>query len=325
MHNIIDEARSHIGNMLWVRALKKHKTKMGRILAPAYTDYLIKAQNSYSEHPNLPSELHGCADEFLEKGFTSFRTEETGKLAQEIMRIIAAEEEKKGDALWNDMARYTGGEIFSKFPQIESIFAKTIGPVMNAIFKAHYKIFYGLMYKSVRTIDERAYSQIWHSDGGPGTCINVMLTLVDTDPENGAFESLPWHESVDIFSRERAALRAVGTLPHDHRSDNRREDLNYFRNNYYEKEVTEKYSNRTTQFTGQAGTIIAFRNNILHRGGFVKPGRTRHAIVFHVYPSVKEVPLEEYRTKGIAKVTGIPSSPDFDDENISLHKTDSKQ
>ena len=44
---------------------------------------------------------------------------------------------------------------------------------------------------------------MWHSDAGPGTCINVMFCLNETDEHNGAMEFVPWDASIRIFVAER--------------------------------------------------------------------------------------------------------------------------
>jgi hypothetical protein len=312
----LSKVRRRIGDYLWLRALEKHYSRMGRKEAPRYTRYLERARQNFAGPSEMPPELDGKVEEFLERGFTSFWTPTLGRLAGEVMDVVRAEEEERGPALWNDLMRYTGGEIYTKFPQIEAMLRHAIGPFAENVYRSHYKIFYGLMYKSQRKKNERRDSQIWHADGGPGTCINIMLTFVDTTPANGAMECLPWQESLQLFRNERKVLQRG--INYSGPSDvPERERVNYVRAKYYGDEIEKSLKNRVVQMTGKAGLVLAFRNNNLHRGGFVEPGQTRYVSVLHLYPSIGPTPYERYRRVGIPKSQGVPRGPEFGDDEAN--------
>jgi len=308
--------RNKASEYLWLRALEAHGSRMGRIDAPPFTRYLAEARGHFAGTDELPPELAGKVPEFLERGFASFWTPALGELAGEMMAVVRAEEAARGAELWNSDMRYTGGELYRKFPQIEAMLRHAVVPFVETAYSAHCKVFYGLMYKSERRADMRRDSQIWHSDGGPGTCINVMFTLVDTSRENGAMECLPWQDSLAIFRDERSSIARMGAVdvPPDVPANER---ANYIRDAYYGRRIEADFKQRIAQFVGKAGTVIAFRNNTLHRGGFVEPGQVRYACVLHFYPSVHPIRYSLYREHGIAKTRGLPKSPDFSDADIA--------
>ncbi len=309
--------RNKVSEYLWLHALETHGSRMGRIDAPPFTRYLAQARARFSGSGDLPPELEGKAVEFLERSFASFWTPTLGALASEMLAVVRAEEAVRGAALWNSDMRYTGGELYTKFPQIEEMLRHAVVPFVERVYSAHCKVFYGLMYKSERRADMRRDSQIWHSDGGPGTCINVMFTLVDTSAENGAMECLPWQDSLAIFRDERSAITRMGAIdvPSDLPPNER---INYVRDAYYGRRIEADFKSRAVHVTGRAGTVIAFRNNILHRGGFVQPGHVRYACVLHLYPSIHPMRYALYRQHGIAKSRGLPKSPDFADAEIAM-------
>jgi hypothetical protein len=129
-----------------------------------------------------------------------------------------------------------------------------------------------------------------------------MIYLTDVGPEHGALDCLPWRESLDLFHGERRAIRErVNTGSDKHPRQAITE--------YYRGQVEARYADHVVQPTGKAGLIVAFRNNLIHRGGFPDPGITRYVALFHTYPSHRPTPFDKYRAEGIPKRGPYPADP----------------
>jgi hypothetical protein len=246
-------------------------------------------------------------DDFERKGYTSFRTDEDGRLAASMRRRIQ-DEERSGLDIWDADRRYRQ-EIYTTFPEIERVFRGALGQFLSATYRAHFKIFFGVLYKSERVGDAPAGSQLWHADGGPGTCINVMIYLQDVEPPDGAMECLPWDLSLQLYRGELPLIREWLERAKREGRTPTRDDVRTVRCDYYRRQIDLHHRPAVEQPTGRAGLIVPFRNNIVHRGGYPEPGRTRYVCVFHVYPSDRPTPWDHYRTHGIAKSGNFPRDP----------------
>ena len=304
LKTITDALRDH-----WhYRTIVRHRSKLGRDLAPQYTQYLERCRTAFGTPPPATGALARAVTEFDARGFTSFRTEQDGKLVSAMLARIQ-DEERRGVDVWDGDRRYRH-EIYTTFPEIETIFRGALGDFLMATYRAHFKIFYGVLYKSERASGAAPIgSQLWHADGGPGTCINVMVYLKDVAREDGAMECLPWEHSLTLYRGELALVRdAVARAAREGRTPSR-DELRDVRCDYYGRQIEASYRSFVEQPTGQAGLILPFRNNIVHKGGYPEPGRTRYVCVFHVYPSDRTTPWERYRREGIAKSGNFPRDP----------------
>lgn len=295
---IANQIRDAISDRLWLRAVRKHKSRLGRKAAPKFTDYLNHCRQRNPVDPTNNPDILAAARSFDKAGVSSVQTEQSHQLAQSLLRKI--KDEERGSQIWDSEGRYANGDIFGKFEEIEEVLRGDAGDFIRAIYGANFKIFYGVLYRSVRDHDEPEGSQLWHADGGPGTCINFMYCLSSVSVKNGSMECLPWSQSVEIYARERAALRAAGAdLSRDVRAD------------HYKSEIKQRFADCVVQPESEPGLLYAFRNNCIHKGGFVQPGEERYVIVFHVYPSMEPTPFERYRSEGIGKRSPNPDDPAF--------------
>ena len=189
-----------VGLRLELHAVRKHRSRLGRHLAPRYSEHLDACRAAFRSGPPTAPEIADKAREFDGKGFTSLWTPESQVLADAILGKIHREE-VRGVGIWDADGRYRG-EIFTSFPEIERLFQGALGAFLTEVYRAHFKIFFGVLYKSKRAADAPSGSQLWHTDGGPGTCINVMFYLKDVSKEDGAMECLPWDASLAIYRKE---------------------------------------------------------------------------------------------------------------------------
>ena len=299
--------RRAVGRRLELQAVRRHRSRLGRRLAPGYSAYLETCRAGFQGAPVVDPEIVGKAREFEGKGFTSLWSAETRMLADSMLERIRREE-AHGVAIWDGDGRYRE-EIYAVFPEIERLFRGSLGAFLTAVYRAHFKIFYGVLYKSQRAADAPTGSQLWHTDGGPGTCINVMFYLKDVSREDGAMECLPWDASLAIYEKELCSGEVQRRL---RSAASRGESERDVKCGLYLDEISRSYRARVEQPHGQAGLLVPFRNNILHKGGYPEAGRDRYVCVFHVYPSATPTPFARYQKAGIAKVASYPKDPAAD-------------
>ena len=297
-----------------VRSITRNKTRMERDMAEPYTMYWRRAQAAFPVHPTLDPLTAHAVEQFACDGVASFWTEETHRLAAAMFQRMQ-EEERRNPAVWKDNPEYNSANytspLYPGFPEIEQLFRGALGAFLQGVYQTSFKIFYGVLFRSEHLTDAPAGSQLWHDDGGPGTCINVLVYLRDVTVEDGAWCGLPWGASFEIYKRALPEMRrrlreALASGPHS------KEALRELRCRYYEEEIERAYIDQIIQPVGQAGLIVPFRNNVIHRGGYPQTGHTRYVCIFHCYPSDKPVPFDRYRQLDIPKRTGVPADPAAD-------------
>jgi hypothetical protein len=214
--------------------------------------------------------------------------------------------EGSGTASWGAISEYGDrswqGDIWIDFPELELLFRDRLGSFLTGYFRAPFKLLYGKLYRSTHANTERRGSQLWHTDGGPGICINVMFYLHAVTPQHDALEVLPWPLSLPILQARRAAIRS-GAFAQAGRSGRQQIDA------YYGQRIADGHAAHLVQPTGPEGLVVPFLNNTLHRGGYPEPGVERTAMVFHCYPSHLPLDLERYRTRGLRKDMPFPQDP----------------
>lgn len=273
--------RRLVGDYLWLRAVRKHHSRLGWREAPKYTRYWRECQKVYKGPvTRVAAELFAQDHVAKFSGFVS-------PLVKTVLDFPSSK--------WDDEGRYDGDPIreFSEFGQLFSV---PIGIFLRSVYRSHFAIYYGMIYRSVRDGVVPTGSQLWHADGGPGTCIIVMIYLTDVGEDDGPLQTLPWKNSLEIYRGERRALRG---------NADRLQQCGYFH-----REIYAHHADAIQTHTGPAGTIIAFSNNVLHRGGFPQPGHSRCVALFHCYPSMVATPYDTYRSVSLRKTRSYPLDPE---------------
>jgi hypothetical protein len=310
VQSTLSQLKNGIRKYRRLAAIKTHQTRMIPQEAVLYTEYLRKAQAAFQGPPHQPNRsLDGHSQEFLNQGFTAFHSSETQALAESISAKIEAEE-KSGHTVWDSNQRYLLGDAYQKFPEIAALFRGATGELLRRIYGAHFKIFYGVIMKSVHT-ESPSGSQLWHADGGPGTCINLMFCLSEVSRRNGAMEALPWAQSLEIYRNEDSAFEKERRGAEGADTPVLREDYRKTLCDYYQDQIEKNYRGYVQQSEAPPGLILPFRNNVIHRGGYPDAGFTRTVCIFHIYPSEVPTPFEHYRKFGVPKTGPYPKDPAF--------------
>ncbi|HEY9080161.1 phytanoyl-CoA dioxygenase family protein [Magnetovibrio sp.] len=313
--------KSKISKHLNFRAQKKHYSKLGWRNAPKYSKYAKYCASVYKGVFPYEDELRDQETQFNELGFTVFWDEEMESIANSMYQRIRAWEDEGRD-LWkiptgDDYGAHQGykGDLWRDFPELERAFQGKLGELVKQIYRADYKIFFGLMVKSEGVNVEPVGSQLWHNDAGPGSCIIIANYLHETDETNGCLQVLPWKDSLEIYRDEWDAddrLQAQYCKEHGlQRHEIDKTTAKTIRHHWYDETIQSKYKSKVQMPFGKAGSTVLFRNNILHRGGHPAPGKKRYALLIHCYPANTPAPFDHYREHGIAKTHPYPVDPGY--------------
>jgi hypothetical protein len=308
--SLFDDSKAQVSNLLAIRSMQRHRSRLGWRFAPAYSRYWRRCRSKFEGAPPLAGALAETVANFRHDGIAAFSTPETEHVATAMYEKIT-QREAIGEKMWAVELGDSGnlnyaGEVWRDFPEIEELFRGPLGMFLMHFFESHFKIFHGILYKSISTDLPPGGSQRWHSDSGPGSCVNVMFYLHPTGAGDGALEALPWDASLTIFERERKALRAERkALP----PGSTKIEIRKLITDFYTRVVAEEYADRARQPVGPAGLVVPFFNNNLHRGGFPDKGRTRYAAIFHCYPSDRPADFARYRREGVPKTASYPKDP----------------
>ena len=297
--------RATISDFLERRSMRRYRSRVGWQIAPRYARYLERCRREAAMTAPADAETRAVIQAFRREGVTSFWTADTAATATAVAERIAARE-SAGEEVWQPLndyaARNYAGDAWIDFPEFEDLFRGNLGGFLSGYFGTSFKILYGTMYRSEHVQDDRTGSQMWHSDSGPGICVNVMFYVHDTTPAEGPLEALPWDTSLTLYEEEKRLLRA-GAL--DKLGATKRDRISAF----YAKRIDERFRSEIRQPHGRAGLVVPFLNNTLHRGGHPAAGLTRTAIVFHCYPSHRPTDFARYRRQGVTKTVPYPADP----------------
>ena len=243
---------------------------------------------------------------FTKNGFFKYTNKNTINLADKILKKIK-KFEKNDTNFWNNDGRPNLKDLRFVFPEIDQLFLGDQGKIVKSIFKSEFKIYYGVLNKNIGRKSSRTGSQLWHNDGGPGSCINMMLYLKDVNEDNGPLQIIDWVTSKKIFWYERLNLNKL-------RRSIDKDQFRKLRSNHINNIIlSENHKNSINTMLGEKGTVIFFLNNTYHRGGYPIDGKDRMVMIFHLYPSIK--PLSEIikNHKSIDKTGAYPKYTDFNE------------
>jgi hypothetical protein len=301
---LLDKPRRMISDALFMRAIRRHRSRLGWRDAPRYSTYWEKCRVSAQLPADPDPEAVRAAQVFQRDGVTSLWNEETGAIARTITERIKARE-AAGETVWNENPNKTGasqygGNVWLDFPELEDVFRGILGDFLQLYFGSPYKIWFALLYRSEHRNDQRMGSQRWHSDSGPGSCVNVMYYLDETEPCHGPLEVLPWEQCLKLFASEERVHGGTSADQYD------RFGALY---DHYEREIKRSFKSEVRQPMGPEGLLVPFLNNTIHRGGYPHEGHRRTAMVFHCYPADRPVPFALYREAGVVKRGSYPMDP----------------
>jgi hypothetical protein len=238
-------------------------------------------------HPTERLATETAVREFRRLGFCTYADDETRAAASDVKQVLAP---------WFDAQVQSGNYLefngaLWDVPGVERLFGSGINDVVEGIFGCPYRVFFAKALRSRAVTDEPDGSFLWHADGGPSTCVHIMLYLDDTDERNGAIR----------FADVRSSRRLLRRSSLFWREASRDERARRYARALHEGQAAHEAA-------AAAGTAVIFWENLLHQAGWPERRRTRDALIFNVYPAGHRGAAPE---PDLRKTTPYPSHPDF--------------
>lgn len=291
--------------------LYRHGSSLGWRQAAKYTRYLARCRKTSPVPSSGNPVIREEADKFKSFGVASIQTPAIiaagVKFANKVRELEKHRNIWAGDAGTN--VRQYQGNVLKEHPELLDLLKTDIREFLVSVYGCPYKIFYMKFLKSLHEVESATGSQLWHSDAGPGTCINALFFPEGVSKEHGAIEVLPMTESRKLFVeelRERRKLRKSGLVQHETKSQ-----IRDFKAAYYTARMQKGLTKHVVQPTSNKPLFVFFRNNSIHKGGFPEKNYDRLALMLHFYPSSSELDLEKYALSGLPKTAPYPVDPAF--------------
>ena len=140
-------------------------------------------------------------------------------------------------------------EYFKFFEDdLNNLIFKQLGPIVEKYYTSYFKIAWINIYRCYPVPnhdDDR--SLLWHFDDNPNDILKLFVYVNDQDENNGAFRTLLMNDSKKIKSEDNFL------------SYNTQERIE-------NQKKINKYKDRVFVANGKQGDVVAFQNNIVHKG-----------------------------------------------------------
>jgi len=166
-----------------------------------------------------------------------------------------------------DSQKHTANWIFAILQQFAN-------PV-ESFFESYFEPYHIIIQKTVPGATTADTSFGWHVDDNPDEYIKLFIYLNDVSEENGAFRAF------DLESSQRILQRKFKSYSPNDRIESQPIADKFLIDNPESLKILE----------GPAGTVLAFDNNLVHKGTAPRIG-FRYAIQIPVIPSLKPLSLE---------------------------------
>ena len=294
--------------------LNLFKSSMSEYLSIRYAIYHLESKilfrfkniNSYIFKNKNAREFHG-------KGYSTFTNTNIEKECKKILKKL--ELHKKP---WDSNNIFIESATDNYRGELINIFKNGVDEFIKSTFQSDYYIFYHILYKSERLSKEIVPqgSELWHADGGPGICMNLMICHSPIDELNGSMKIIPWRKSKKLLSQLTFQFNQLlsNNLYLREKSNNDRLYSRSIKCEILRERIKRNLIKFYQPISKRSGTIFAFRNNCVHSGGFAEIGSKRIVCVLHIYPSKIQSTLEEkfegnhQKKQPLPKINALPSN-----------------
>ena len=303
--------RQQISNFLTKRTAAKYGTFMGWRDAAKYTEYENHCRKISPIAPTEDSVILQAALDFQRDGVVALQTDDIVKAGEAMSQAIRAMEKEQNPWVGNEDSngREFNGNALETFPTLVDILKDDVQSFLTSVMGTNYKIFFLKFLKSVHDVDNAVGSQLWHSDAGPGTCINALFFPEGVSVENGAIEVLPMPVTQKLFLEEVESRQAFEKS--QGKTFDSKAEIREYKTAYYDRVIQESMREHVVQPVSDKAQFIFFRNNTIHKGGFPAEGLDRLAVMFHFYPAENQPDFEHYVVNGLPKKAPYPENPAF--------------
>ena len=244
-----------------------------------------------------------AANKFNKLGYAVFSNDEIEKNNKIILKKIS-----ELSNAWNQENNLDYSNIKELKNYFLEIFENGVDEFIKSAFNSDYKIFFHILYRSKNTNKQIPEgSSLWHADGGPGTCMNLMICHTPVNNLNGAMKIITWEKSKNLLSKTFYNYKKW----YRSKSEKALKSFDRISHRLIKCESLKKLiSNNSIKYfqpnTNKSGLIYAFKNNCVHAGGFTNQGFERIVSVMHIYPSTKITSLSEKFETDHEKKGGFP-------------------
>lgn len=210
-------------------------------------------------------------------------------------------------SLAKDVSNYFGEstDTFKEMPSAEAVklapeiykILKKVELDVNTYYESYFQPYWIKIQRTTPGKTTAASSFGWHIDDNPLELMKIFVYLNDVSESNGAFRAFAWKHSRRIL-------------------------LKGFRSNGEETRIkaqplADKYLKRHPKslkvLEGVMGTVLAFDNNLVHKGTAPRVG-FRHAIQIPIYPSKVPLTLEMVKLSLLSpQARDYPLNPEVND------------
>lgn len=304
--NYIDKNLIILSTIRYSIKISLFKSSMDEYSSLKYLLYKIKAQLVFSfKRKKFFSKVNIPAYKYNSLGYSIFSNYEIEKSSERILRKISAK-----DNPWNKKNSLDYVEIKELKDEFIQIFNNGVDQFIKSAFKSDYKIFYHLLYRSKNTDDQIPEgSSLWHADGGPGICMNLMICHTPVNNLNGSMKVISWQKSKNLLSKTFYKYKVWNKNQSENTLKNiDRTSLRLIKCEKLAKLISENSIEYFQPETNKSGLIYAFNNNCVHAGGFTNPGFDRIVSIMHIYPSTKITTLNEKFESNHEKISPFPKN-----------------
>jgi len=268
--------------------------------------FLFKAKFFYKLRTYNPLFIYKKeSSNYKKNGYVIFSNNEIKKSCEQILNKLDNTRNN-----WDCYNSFIGSPTDKFRNELIDIFRNGVDDFIKETFGSDYFIFYHVMYKSERFNNDQSPegSQLWHADGGPGSCMNLMICHTPINKRNGAMKIINWEISKRLLTKVYFAYKQlIRKKKIEYRKIMKMKV--YLRKLKCEiiKNYIEDYSIDYFQpSSSSSGTVYAFSNNCVHSGGYTEVGHKRIVSVMHIYPSLEKTSIEEKFNKSQKKVDPYP-------------------
>jgi hypothetical protein len=174
---------------------------------------------------------------------------------------------------------------------------KEFAAPVESFFQSYFAPYHIIIQKTIPGLTTADTSFGWHFDDNPKGYIKLFVYLNDVFESNGAFRAFDLSSSKKIIASGFKSYSAADRL----KSQPIAED--FLKNNPSALKVLE----------GEAGTVLAFDNNLVHKGTAPREG-FRYAIQIPIIPALNEFTRKEVEIAlGSPRLRDYPANPAFND------------
>jgi hypothetical protein len=280
----------------FIPSLSKKSTSLyghslGRGVQENWDSYHAECQVSFRASPSdAEQEAHILASQLKELGQANLGVYNTTELSQKIERAFI-------DLDSRELSAYLPRESTGGFaPDIFTVL-QSVSPIVEEFYGSHFQPYWISLQQNHPGTASATSSFGWHIDDNPRQLMKIFIYFNDVYESNGAFRAFTQPVSRQLLQD------GFMSWSEKLRRDNQSMIDDYVRENPSDLQVLE----------GQAGTVLMFDNNLVHKGTPPRVGYRQLAQI-EIYPSM--TPLTEKQVELALTMPLVNDYPKEPRENL---------